>query len=61
MDNKEMSSADKNTKNMIKNAFISNIIGVAMQYSPDNYKIMREKIQQVPVTEGADLFNVCWK
>lgn len=55
---KNMNEKDTNTKNMIKNAFISNILGVTIQYSSSNYVIMAEKLSRMPVTSGADLFNV---
>ena len=54
-----MDQKDIHTKELIKNAFITNIIGVAMQYSPNNYKPMSELLKQTAVVAGADLFNVC--
>lgn len=61
MKHKELSETDKQTKCFIRNAFVSNILGVSMQYSPDKYKKLSKMIKYSTVSSGCDIFRVSTK
>lgn len=48
---------DKDTVTRLKNQFIINIIGTAMQYSPEQYMKLRQQLEYKVVNGSKDLFR----
>lgn len=49
---------DEIDTSLIRNGFITNILGVSMQYSPEKYIKLSKMIKPVVTGIGTDLFHV---